>query len=85
MGETLSREFGAGRHPGEFVFAPRSEAPTEDAIEDDGWLIGLVIDTNTDTTELHILNADDFMGEAQAVIHLPHRIPPGFHGNWVAA
>ncbi|MDZ7588343.1 MAG: carotenoid oxygenase family protein [Parasphingorhabdus sp.] len=27
----------------------------------------------------------DALGEAQAVIHLPHRIPRGFHGNWVAA
>ncbi|MFC5796823.1 carotenoid oxygenase family protein [Sphingopyxis terrae] len=31
-----------------------------------------------------MLNADDFTGAPQAVIHLPHRIPPGFHGNWVA-
>ena len=25
-----------------------------------------------------------FTGEPVASIHLPHRIPPGFHGNWVA-
>lgn len=78
-GKTLSRDFGEERHPGEFVFVPRSE----DAGEDDGWLIGLVIDAENETTELTILNADDFLGEPQAVIHVPHRIPPGFHGNWV--
>jgi 8'-apo-carotenoid 13,14-cleaving dioxygenase len=77
--ETLVRDFGAGRHPGEFVFVPR----TSEGAEDDGWLIGLVVDRNTETTELVIINADDFQGPAQAVIHLPHRIPPGFHGNWV--
>jgi carotenoid cleavage dioxygenase len=33
---------------------------------------------------LHILNADDLEGEAQAVIELPQRVPAGFHGNWVA-
>ena len=79
-GEKLIRDFGANRHPGEFVFVPRSA----DSAEDEGWLIGLVIDAAEETTELQILNADDFLGEPQAVIHLPHRIPPGFHGNWVA-
>ncbi|MGB5483548.1 carotenoid oxygenase family protein [Parasphingorhabdus sp.] len=80
-GGKLVRDFGAGRHPGEFVFVPRSP----DSAEDEGWLIGLVIDAERETTELQILNADDFLGEPQAVIHLPHRIPPGFHGNWIAA
>ncbi|WP_417620489.1 carotenoid oxygenase family protein [Parasphingorhabdus sp.] len=78
-GKKLVRDFGAGRHPGEFVFIPR--AP--DSAEDAGWLIGLVIDANQETSQLQILNADDFLGAPQAVIHLPHRIPPGFHGNWV--
>lgn len=80
-GETAIRNFGENRHPGEFVFVPRSH----DADEDDGWLIGLVIDMNDETTELQILKANDFTGDPQAVIHVPHRIPPGFHGNWVAS
>ena len=78
-GATEARDFGPGRHPGEFVFVPRSAA----GAEDDGWLIGLVVDMTNETSELVILNADDFTGAPQAVIHLPHRIPPGFHGNWV--
>lgn len=76
---TETRELGTNRHPGEFVFVPRSP----DAGEDEGWLIGLVIDSANEATELQILKADDFTGEPQAVIHIPHRIPPGFHGNWV--
>jgi carotenoid cleavage dioxygenase len=32
---------------------------------------------------LHVLNAGDLAGEAQAVIELPQRAPVGFHGNWV--
>ncbi|MBL8652446.1 MAG: carotenoid oxygenase family protein [Sphingopyxis sp.] len=79
-GTSVAHEFGAGRHPGEFVFVPR----TENGAEDDGWLIGLVVDMNDETTDLVILNADDFTGSPQAVVHLPHRVPPGFHGNWVA-
>jgi carotenoid cleavage dioxygenase-like enzyme len=79
-GVTDAHDFGPGRHPGEFVFVPRSEQ----GAEDDGWLIGLVVDMNDETTDLVILNADDFTGSPQAVVHLPHRVPPGFHGNWVA-
>ncbi len=71
--------FGPDRHPGEFVFVPAHA----EAQEDEGWLIGLVIDTRTDTTDLVILDARNFEGEAQASIRIPHRVPPGFHGNWV--
>ncbi len=72
-------EFGTGRHPGEFVFVPAQEG----ADEDEGWLIGLVIDEPSDTTELVILDARDFEGAPVATVRLPHRIPPGFHGNWI--
>jgi carotenoid cleavage dioxygenase len=74
-------DFGPGRYPGEFVFVP-SHA---DAGEDEGWLMGLVVDLPAEATELVILNARDFQGAPQASIHIPHRVPPGFHGNWVAA
>jgi carotenoid cleavage dioxygenase-like enzyme len=71
--------FGADRHPGEFVFVPAHR----DAGEDEGWLIGFVIDERTDTTELVILNAARFEGAPVATVRLPHRVPPGFHGNWI--
>ena len=79
--QTEQHDFGARRHPGEFVFIPRDPVAGG---ETDGWYMGLVINAATETTDLVILNADDFTGLPQAVIHLPHRIPPGFHGNWVA-
>jgi len=74
-------DFGAGRVPGEFVFVPK----TAESAEEDGWLVGLVIDTRAERTDLVILDTNRFEGEPQAVIHLPHRIPPGFHGNWIAS
>jgi 8'-apo-carotenoid 13,14-cleaving dioxygenase len=74
-------DFGPQRHPGEFVFVPRSD----DAAEGDGWLMGLVINLANETTDYVILDALNFEGEPVAVVHIPHRIPPGFHGNWVAA
>ena len=74
-------DLGAGRHPGEFVFVPSAASSSED----DGWLIGLVIDIRREMTDLVILKADDFAGAPVASVRIPHRVPPGFHGNWLAA
>lgn len=80
-GTRQTHDFGPQRHPGEFVFVPRSD----NAPEGDGWLMGFVINMGDETTDLVILDAMDFEGPPVASIHIPHRIPPGFHGNWVAA
>ena len=74
-------EFGGGRLPGEFVFVPAGT----DAGEDEGWLVGFVIDTADDTTEFAVLDARAFEAAPIATVRLPHRIPPGFHGNWFPA
>ena len=82
--ETGSRrvhDFGDGHLPGEFVFVPA----TADAQEDEGWLVGLVINTAEDTTDLAILDARSFEAPPIATIRIPHRVPPGFHGNWFPA
>lgn len=78
-GSRQVHDFGPGRHPGEFVFVPARA----DAAEDEGWLVGLVIDTRVETTELIILDAADLESPPLARIQIPHRVPPGFHGNWV--
>jgi carotenoid cleavage dioxygenase-like enzyme len=63
---------------GEAVFVPSSA----DADEDDGWVLGLVHDGDRGAADLVVLNAQDFTGEPAAVVHLPVRVPLGFHGNW---
>jgi carotenoid cleavage dioxygenase len=78
-GTSAARSFGPGTSLGEAVFVPRGD----DADESDGWLLLLVHSAETGNSALHILNADDVEGEAQAVIDLPQRVPAGFHGNWV--
>ncbi|MEE9432993.1 MAG: carotenoid oxygenase family protein [Sphingorhabdus sp.] len=83
-GKKQVHDFGEGRIPGEFVFVPKAGAEAEGANEDSGWMMGLVINSNNDTTDLVILDAQDFEGTPQAIITLPHRVPTGFHGNWVA-
>jgi carotenoid cleavage dioxygenase len=72
-------DFGPGRHPGEFVFVAKSP----DSGEGVGWLIGLVIDMTTQTTDLVILDTERFEADPVASIRIPHRVPPGFHGNWI--
>jgi carotenoid cleavage dioxygenase len=73
-------EFGEGRYPGEFVFVPR--AP--DAPEGEGWLVGLVVDLPNEKTDFVIIDARHFESAPVASVRLPHRVPPGFHGNWIA-
>ncbi len=72
-------DFGPGRFPGEFVFVPA--AP--DSREDEGWLIGLVIDMPRQTTDLVILDASAIAAPPVGSIRIPHRVPPGFHGNFL--
>ncbi len=69
----------AGVYAGEAVFVPQ----TPDAEEDDGWVMTIAYDAERDASNLVVLNARDFTGEPQAVVHLPQRVPFGFHGNWV--
>ena len=43
--------------------------------------MGFVYDRPTDRSELAILDAPTLHDIAS--IKLPHRVPAGFHGNWV--
>ena len=80
-GACLVHDFGDEHLPGEFVFVPAAA----DAAEDEGWIVGLVINTADETTDFVILDAQSFEGAPVATVRLPHRIPPGFHGNWFSA
>lgn len=71
--------FGAGRIAGEFVFVPRGP----EADEDDGWLMGFIINAAGGGTSLGILDARDMGRPPVATVHIPHRIPPGIHGAWL--
>jgi carotenoid cleavage dioxygenase len=74
---TQTVAFGPGREPGEFVFVPSSA----DAAEDDGVAMGFVYDRSTDRSDLVLLDGESL--ETVATVHLPVRVPHGFHGNWV--
>jgi carotenoid cleavage dioxygenase-like enzyme len=78
-GTTTARPIGRGSGPAEPVFVPRSA----DAAEDEGWLLCLSYDRERDASDLLILAAADITAEPEAIVHLPVRVPVGFHGNWV--
>ena len=73
------RDHGPGRGTGEMVFVPAAD----DAAEDEGWVLSFVHDLAEDRSDLLVLDAADFTGEPVATVHLPVRVPAGFHGNWV--
>lgn len=69
---------GAHGHVGESVFA----ADPAGSAEDDGWLLNAVYDDQRDTTDLVVLDARDVAAGPLATVHLPRRLPFGFHANW---
>jgi len=79
-GTVQAHEFGPDATAGEAVFAPA--AP--DAAEDGGYVMAFVHNPDRGAADLVILAAEDFTGEPVARVHLPARIPLGFHGSWIA-
>jgi carotenoid cleavage dioxygenase len=78
-GDKVIHDFGPTSHPGEFVFVQDSDT----AGEDEGWAMGFVYDSATDSSDLVILDASDVAKPPVARVHLPQRVPFGFHGSWV--
>jgi len=78
-GTSEEHDFGDRHAVSEFVFVPRRGA----AAEDDGWLMGYVVDAAAQTSEFVILDARNVHGAPVAAVRIGHRIPTGFHGNWV--
>jgi carotenoid cleavage dioxygenase len=75
-GLTSERVLGTGRAASEFCFV----ATDAGSAEDDGLLMGYVHDRSSGLSDLVILDAGSL--EDVAVVHLPARVPAGFHGNW---
>jgi carotenoid cleavage dioxygenase len=76
-GLTTARKLGERQSIGEVVFVPNSPHSPED----DGVLMGYVHDAVPDRSDLVLLDASSL--EMIAAIHLPVRVPFGFHGNWL--
>ncbi|THD70801.1 MAG: carotenoid oxygenase family protein [Bradyrhizobium sp.] len=71
----------AGDSLSEPVFVARGD----DATEGDGWLLSAVWRARENRSDLAVFNATDIEAGPVALVQLGHRVPDGFHGNWVAA
>jgi len=80
-GTSETRQYGPANGVSEPLFVPRRP----DAAEDDGYVLVLHYDQARNASEFDILDARNIGGEAIARVRIPHRVPYGFHGNWVGA
>jgi len=71
--------------PGDTISEPVFVARSEDAAEGDGWLLAVVWRALDNCSDLAVFNATDVTSGPVALVHLGHRVPDGFHGNWVGA
>ncbi len=70
--------FGTHKYGGEAVFAPNPNAKNAE----EGWLLTFVHDEDSNTSELIIVDAQDFTLSPLAKIKITQRVPYGFHGMW---
>ena len=75
-GSCVVRNLGAGLEASEFCFVAGDGTPGEG----DGVLMGYVFDRSEGTSSLRMLDAETL--EDVASVHLPARVPAGFHGSW---
>jgi all-trans-8'-apo-beta-carotenal 15,15'-oxygenase len=59
------------------IFVPRSNVTSED----DGWVLGLIYDSEHQRSDVVILDAKDLTVVAK--LHLKHHVPYGLHGSFV--
>jgi all-trans-8'-apo-beta-carotenal 15,15'-oxygenase len=62
------------------IFVPRPNSE----IEDDGWVLALVYNSEYHRSDVVILDAKDFHKGAIARLHLKHHVPYGLHGNFTS-
>jgi carotenoid cleavage dioxygenase len=70
---------------GDTISEPVFVARGPDAAEGDGWLLAVVWRARENRSDLAVFNATDVEAGPVALVQLGHRVPDGFHGNWVDA
>ena len=78
-GSKTSHMLTDGRTGSEPTFVPAQDGTSED----DGYLMSYVHDPADNKSELVIFNASQLEQDPIARIHLPTRVPAGFHGSWI--
>jgi carotenoid cleavage dioxygenase-like enzyme len=71
--------------PGDTISEPVFVERGKDAAEGDGFLLAVVWRARENRSDLAVFTATDVEAGPVALVHLGHRVPDGFHGNWVGA
>ena len=79
-GTTQTYRVGDNCAGGEPVFVASSNGEAED----DGYLLSVIYNGDTQLSELHIIDAQDFEAKPLGIVKLNARVPFGFHGNFLA-
>jgi carotenoid cleavage dioxygenase-like enzyme len=69
-------DMGENRYPSEPIYVPHPDNPER------GWLLTVVYDGNTDSSEVRIYESHVLETEPVCRLGLPSVIPPSFHGIW---
>ena len=78
-GTSVIHDHGKGRYGAEPVVIPKDRSTTED----DVWVLVCVNDRAGSPAELVVLDGGDLASPPVARVHLPRRVPDGFHGSWI--
>lgn len=78
-GSSTRFEYGPTHMGGEAPFAPREGATGED----DGYVVTIVSDMKSHSSECWVLHAQDLERGPIARVELPARVPIGFHAKWI--
>ncbi len=65
------------------IFVPRPDTRTGARAEDDGWVLALVYDPVSDTSNITVLDARDLSSGPLARAWFDHHVPPTFHGAFM--
>jgi carotenoid cleavage dioxygenase len=71
--------------PGDTISEPVFVTRGENAAEGDGWLLAVIWRARENRSDLAVFNATAVEAGPAALVQLGHRVPDGFHGNWVDA
>ncbi len=77
-GETKFMDYGSDANAGEPVYVPNPDSDREE----DGWVMAFVFNPG-EGQYLSIMNAGDWDSGPVAKVHIPTRVPNGFHANWM--
>lgn len=75
----IARDYPGDWRGGEVVFAPKPGG----AEEDDGYVLTLLAHRSEPRSELQIFDAKAVDQPPVAVVEIPHRVPLGFHAEWL--